>query len=80
MVFRRPASKKDQPSKADKRSEAEAQVAAFLARGGAVKEMPAVVATMFACANCGHTGTIGVAPGKKPRCPKCREPLVIAES
>jgi hypothetical protein len=77
MYQRRPNPKRDQSSKADRRSEAEALAAAFLAKGGTVKEMPAVVATSFACLTCGHTGTIGVAPGKKPRCPKCREPLNI---
>jgi hypothetical protein len=73
MTFRRPVPKKDQPSKADKRSDADAMVAAFLAKGGAIKEMPSVEPTMFACKTCGHTGIIGVAPGKKARCPKCRE-------
>lgn len=62
-------------SKADRKTEAEDAVAAFLARGGAVKRMPDVVATTFACANCGHTGILGVAEGKRSRCPKCREPL-----
>ena len=75
MTFRRPVSKKDQPSKADKRTEAEAEVAAFLARGGSVKAMPAVVPTAFACATCGHAGIVGIAPGKHGRCPKCRTPL-----
>ncbi len=75
MSWTRPPPKKDQPSKADRRSEAEAQVAAFLARGGSVKEMPAVVPTTFACTTCGHTGIIGIAPGKRGRCPKCRTPL-----
>ena len=47
MNFRRPVPKKDQPSKADKRSDADALVAAFLAKGGAIKEMPSVEATAF---------------------------------
>ena len=64
--------KANQPSKAEKTSEAADAVAAFLARGGAVKQMPAVVATTFVCTTCGHTGVIGVAPGKNARCPKCR--------
>jgi predicted nucleic-acid-binding Zn-ribbon protein len=75
MNYRRPLPRKDQSSKADKRSDAEDLVAAFLAKGGAIKEMPSVEATAFACKNCGHTGIIGMAPGKKVRCPKCREPL-----
>lgn len=75
MNFRRPTPKKDQTSKADKRSDADALVAAFLAKGGAIKEMPSVEPTTFACKTCGHTGIIGVAPGKKARCPKCREYL-----
>ena len=65
------------PSKADKAAEARDEVAAFLARGGKIKTMPSVVTMTFACANCGHTGTIGVAHGKAPRCPKCREPLQL---
>ena len=75
MNFRRPVPKKDQPSKADKRSDAEAMVAAFLAKGGAIKEMPSVEATAFSCKTCGHAGIVGIAPGKKARCPKCREYL-----
>ena len=75
MTYRRPVPRKDQASKADKRSDADAMVAAFLAKGGAIKEMPTVEATSFACKTCGHTGIIGMAPGKKARCPKCREPL-----
>ncbi|MCB1501151.1 MAG: hypothetical protein KDK07_15410 [Bauldia sp.] len=75
MTYRRPVPRKDQVSKADKRSDAEDLVAAFLARGGAIKEMPAVEATTFTCKTCGHTGIIGMAPGKKVRCPKCRELL-----
>ena len=71
----RPKSGKPQQSKVDKTAEARDAVAAFLAEGGRVKQMPAVVATPFACAECGHTGIIGVAPGKARRCPKCREPL-----
>jgi predicted RNA-binding Zn-ribbon protein involved in translation (DUF1610 family) len=50
-------------------------MAAFLARGGAVKQMPAVVATTFVCPNCGHAGILGIAEGKGARCPKCRERL-----
>ena len=64
-------------SKAEKAAEARDEVAAFLARGGQIKTMPSVVTMTFACANCGHTGTIGVAHGKAPRCPKCREPLPL---
>jgi hypothetical protein len=71
---RRP-SKGNRLSKADHKTQADDAVAAFLARGGSVKQMPAVVATTFACANCGHTGILGIAEGKSPRCPKCREPL-----
>jgi rubrerythrin len=75
MTYRRPFPRKDQSSKADKRNDADELVAAFLAKGGAIKEMPSVEATAFACKTCGHTGIIGMAPGKKVRCPKCREPL-----
>ena len=67
MTYRRPLPKSNQPSKADNRSDAEAMVAAFLARGGAIKEMPAVEPTTFTCKTCGHTGIIGIAPGKKAR-------------
>jgi predicted Zn-ribbon and HTH transcriptional regulator len=71
-----PKSKPGQPlSKADKTAEAQDIVAAFLAKGGRIKQMPAVVPTPFACSNCGHTGISGVTPGKVRRCPKCREPL-----
>ena len=62
-------------SRSDKAAEARDEVAAFLARGGRIKTMPSVVTIVFACTNCGHTGTIGVAHEKAPRCPKCREPL-----
>ena len=62
-------------SKADKTAEARDEIAVFLARGGQIKTMPSVVTMTFACVNCGHAGTIGVAQGKAPRCPKCREPL-----
>jgi hypothetical protein len=41
-------------TRADRRSEADDAMAAFLARGGAVKQMPTVVATTFVCPNCGH--------------------------
>ena len=64
------------PSKADKSAEASDMVAAFLARGGRVKPLPAVVPTHFACSNCGHVGVIGMTEGKAVRrCPKCKEPL-----
>ena len=65
-------SRANQQSKANRKSEAADAVAAFLARGGAVKQMPAVVATMMACPTCGYTGIVGMAPGKSARCPKCR--------
>jgi len=68
---RRPASNVKQ-SKAERQAEAESAVAAFLAKGGAVKQMPAVVATTIACASCGYTGVMGLAEGKTGRCPKCR--------
>jgi len=64
------------PSKADRRSEAEDVVAAFLAAGGTVNRLPPEEATAFACSSCGHTGTIGASAGRKsPRCPRCRAPL-----
>jgi hypothetical protein len=74
---RRSSSKNDRTTKADKRSEAEAQIAEFLARGGKVQSGPSVVATSFACLNCGHTGTIGHVAGKRVYCPKCRTPLSL---
>ena len=46
-----------------------------LAKGGTIKEGPAIVPTAFSCANCGHAGIVGVVPGKIGRCPKCREPM-----
>lgn len=75
MTYRKSMPRKDEASKADKRNDADALVAAFLAKGGAIKEMPSVEPTAFACKNCGHTGIIGLAPGKKAKCPKCREAL-----
>ena len=62
-------------SRADRKNEAEAALAAFLARGGAVKQAPSVVPTVFACKSCGHSGIAGVTEGKTTRCPRCREPL-----
>jgi hypothetical protein len=66
-------------SRADRDSEAKAALAAFLAKGGAVKQMPGAVPTEFVCTNCGHAGIMGVTPGKKRRCPKCRELLSFGE-
>jgi hypothetical protein len=63
-------------SRADRKSEAEAALAAFLGRGGAVKQGPSVVPTMFSCSGCGHSGIAGIAGGKTARCPRCREPLL----
>ena len=62
-------------TKAEKTAEAQDVVAAFLAAGGRIKQLDPVVATAFACANCGHSGIAGFGPGKPRRCPKCREPL-----
>ncbi len=73
--FRKPLPKEGQPSKADRRTEAEDIVAAFLAKGGAVKQMPTVEPTSFACGTCGHAGIAGFAPGKTRKCPKCRSAL-----
>jgi hypothetical protein len=73
--FRRPLPKEAQPSKAEKRSGAEDLVAAFLAKGGSVSKMPSVEPTAFACGTCGHAGIMGFAPGKTPKCPKCRSAL-----
>ena len=72
----KPKSRDQSASRADKSAEASDMVAAFLARGGRIKEMPAVVPTQFACSNCGHVGVIGMTEGKSVRrCPKCKEPL-----
>jgi hypothetical protein len=62
-------------TRADRKNEAEAALAAFLKGGGAVKQAPSVVPTMFACAECGHTGIAGMTEGKTTRCPRCRQPL-----
>lgn len=67
--------KRDKESKAKKTADANDLVAAFLARGGQISKMPAVEAQTFACAECGHTGIMGFAPGKARKCPKCRSPL-----
>lgn len=64
-----------QPSKAERRSEAEDVVAAFLATGGTINRLPSEEATAFVCSSCGQTGTTGVIPGKSARCPRCRAPL-----
>jgi len=61
------------PPKRDLKAEAEAALAAFREKGGAVKQMPTVVPTAFGCRNCGHTGVIGIREGQRIRCPKCRE-------
>jgi hypothetical protein len=62
-------------TKAELKAEAEAAMAAFMSKGGAVKQMPTVEPIAFACGNCGHAGTIGVRPGQTMKCPKCRSPL-----
>jgi len=72
----KPKSGQPAASRADRSAEASDMVAAFLARGGQIKAMPAVVPTEFACSNCGHVGVIGMTEGKSVRrCPKCKEPL-----
>ncbi len=75
MYNRKKPVKGMQPSKADRRSEAEDVVAAFLAAGGTVNRLPSEQATAFVCSSCGHAGTTGVTPGRSVRCPKCRAPL-----
>ena len=60
-------------SREDLKAQADAAMAAFKDKGGTVDRGPSVVATSFACANCGQTGILGVAAGKKARCPRCRE-------
>ena len=62
-------------TRADRKSEAEAAMAAFLSKGGAVKQVPSVVPTMFACSECGHARIAGMTEGKTTRCPRCRQPL-----
>jgi len=57
------------------KAQAEAAMAAFKKKGGVVDQGPAVVATAFACSNCGQTGVIGVRADRQARCPRCREPL-----
>lgn len=72
---RKKPAKGDKQSKAERRSEAEDVVAAFLAAGGTVSRLPSEQATSFVCSSCGHTGITGTTPGKSGRCPKCRAPL-----
>ena len=60
-------------SKEELKAQAEAAMKAFQAKGRVVDQLDAVIPTTFACANCGHTGTIGVRAGQKIKCPKCRE-------
>ena len=73
MSFGKPPIKtKSAITKAEKTAAAQDVVAAFLAAGGRVKKMPAVAATIFACANCGHSGIAGVSAGKVRKCPRCR--------
>lgn len=69
MSFR----KGPQISREELKAQADAAMAAFRDKGGVVQQVEAVVATTFACRNCGHTGTIGVRANQKIRCPKCRE-------
>jgi hypothetical protein len=61
------------PSKSDQRAAAEAAMAAFLAKGGAVKRGPDVVPTLFTCNTCGAPAVVGIAAKQKRgvRCPKC---------
>lgn len=61
-------------TRADRKNEADAALAAFLGRGGEVKLGPSVVPTILACSSCGYSGVAGVTEGKIARCPKCREP------
>ncbi len=61
------------PDKAAQRAEAEAALAAFAARGGAVKRGPEVVPTLFTCETCGAQAVVGIAEKQRRgvRCPKC---------
>jgi len=59
-------------SRAELKAQADAALAAFRNQGGAVKQMPTVEPTNFACPTCGHTGVIGAREGQAIRCPKCR--------
>jgi hypothetical protein len=73
MTYRRPVPRKDQASKADKRSDADAMVAAF-AKGGAIRNADrrgdlVRLQDMRPYRHHRHGA------GQKARCPKCREPL-----
>ena len=59
-------------TKAELQAEADAALAAFRNKGGAIQQMPAAEAVSFACSVCGHTGTISAREGQHIRCPKCR--------
>jgi hypothetical protein len=73
--YRKKPAKGAPQSKADRRQEAEDVVAAFFAAGGTVKRLPSEEPTAFSCSSCGHSGIVGVTPGKNRQCPKCRAPL-----
>ena len=61
------------PNKAGQRAAAEAAMAAFLARGGAITRGPDVVPTLFTCETCGAQTVVGIAEKQRRgvRCPKC---------
>jgi hypothetical protein len=74
--MRRPRSNsKPGVSKAALRAEAEAQMAAYLARGQSVQVGPAVVVEKMVCETCGHIATVGHTPGDDLRCPQCKASL-----
>jgi len=62
-------------SRADRKTQADDAIAAFLAQGGVVKQMPTVATALIACSSCGYSGVVGVTAGKQGRCPRCRTPL-----
>jgi hypothetical protein len=73
--WRKPPVKGPPQSKAERRSETEDIVAAFLAKGGSVTRVPGAEPVAFACGSCGHAGIAAFAPGKTRKCPKCRATL-----
>lgn len=59
--------------KARQRAAAEDAVAAFIARGGAIKRGPDVVPTLYTCRACGAQSIVGIASKQRrgARCPRC---------
>ena len=54
------------------KTQADDAIAAFLAQGGVVKQMPTVATALIACSSCGYSGVVGVTAGKQGRCPRCQ--------